>query len=46
VETFYRKHMEGKDKLEALTLARTEIRKNGFDHPFFWAGLILAGETN
>jgi tetratricopeptide (TPR) repeat protein len=46
VETFYRKHMEGKDKLEALTLARNEIRKNGFDHPFFWAGLILAGETN
>jgi hypothetical protein len=46
VETLYRKLMEGHDKLEALTLARKEIRENGFDHPFFWAGLILAGETN
>jgi hypothetical protein len=46
VETFYRHIMEGKDKLTALTLARKEIRENGFDHPYFWAGLILAGETH
>ena len=46
VETFYKHIMEGKDKLTALTLARKEIRKNGFDHPYFWAGLILAGETH
>jgi tetratricopeptide (TPR) repeat protein len=46
VETFYRKLMEGRDKLDALTLARNEIRQNGFDHPFFWAGLILTGERD
>lgn len=46
VETFYSRLMEGKNKIEALTLARNEIRKNGFDHPFFWAGLILTGEAN
>ncbi len=46
VETFYAKLMQGKDKLQALTLARNEIRKAGYDHPFFWAGLILTGETD
>lgn len=46
VETFYQKLMEGRDKLESLTLARKDIRQNGYDHPFFWAGLILAGETH
>ncbi len=46
VETFYAKLMQGEDKLQALTSARNEIRKAGYDHPFFWAGLILAGETN
>jgi len=45
VETFYKHIMEGKDKLTALYLARKEIRENGFNHPYFWAGLILAGET-
>jgi CHAT domain-containing protein len=37
---------EGKSKSEALASARTEIRGKGFDHPFFWAGFILVGETN
>jgi hypothetical protein len=36
----------GKRKLEALSLATEEIRKRGFDRPFFWAGFILVGEAN
>jgi len=37
---------EGKSKLEALKLAREEIRKDGFDHPIFWAAFILVGEAD
>jgi tetratricopeptide (TPR) repeat protein len=44
VRSFFRHLEEGKPKLEALQLARTEIRKQGYDHPFFWAPFILAGE--
>ncbi|MEI6135562.1 MAG: CHAT domain-containing protein, partial [Desulfomonile sp.] len=46
VEGFFRHIKEGKNKLEALKLARDEIRKNGYDHPFFWASFILVGEVN
>jgi len=34
----------GKDKLTALRQARSELRKAGYRHPFFWAGFILVGE--
>lgn len=44
--TLFFKHLkEGKPKLEALTLARRELRNRGFDHPFFWASFVLVGET-
>lgn len=46
VKSFFQQMKEGKGKSEALALARTEIRSRGFDHPFFWAGLILVGEAN
>ena len=46
VEAFFKNLKEGKNKLEALKLARDEIRKNGYDHPFYWAPFILVGETN
>jgi CHAT domain-containing protein len=46
VESFFRHMKEGKNKLEALRLAREEGRKAGYDHPFFWAPFILVGETN
>ena len=46
VKSFFRNMKEGKSKSEALASARTEIRGKGFDHPFFWAGFILVGETN
>ena len=46
VESFFKHLKEGKSKLEALKLARDEIRKAGYDHPFFWAPFILVGEVN
>jgi tetratricopeptide (TPR) repeat protein/CHAT domain-containing protein len=45
-EVFLRGIAEGKSKLEALQMARKEVRKQGFDHPFFWASFILVGEIN
>jgi tetratricopeptide (TPR) repeat protein len=46
VESFFRHLREGKNKLEALRLARKEIRQVGFEHPFFWAPFILVGEVD
>ncbi len=46
MKDFFKYLNEGKSKLEALQLARAELRKNGFDHPFFWAAFVLAGEAN
>jgi CHAT domain-containing protein len=45
-EGFYKQVKEGKNKLEALRLAKEEIRKAGYDHPFYWAPFILVGEVN
>lgn len=45
VTGFFKHLREGKNKLEALKLARDEIRKAGYDHPFFWAPFILVGEV-
>ncbi len=44
VESFFRWLRKGKDKLEALSLARRDVRDAGYDHPFFWAPFILVGE--
>jgi CHAT domain-containing protein len=46
VESFFKHLQAGKNKLEALRLARNEIRKPGYDHPFFWASFILVGEID
>jgi len=46
VESFFRNLKQGKSKLESLKLAREEIRKAGYEHPFFWAPFILVGETD
>ncbi len=46
VESFFKHLKEGKSKLESLKLAREEIRKAGYDHPFFWAPFILVGEVD
>lgn len=34
----------GKKSQEALKLARTDIRREGYEHPFYWAPFILIGE--
>jgi tetratricopeptide (TPR) repeat protein len=46
VDSFFKHLREGKNKLEALRLARKEIRDQGYDHPFYWASFILVGEVN
>lgn len=46
VESFFRRLKKGESKLEALGSAREEIRKDGYDHPFFWAPFILVGEVD
>ncbi|MDM8522202.1 CHAT domain-containing protein [Desulfococcaceae bacterium HSG8] len=43
-EKFFSHIKDGKDKADALRLARQEIRKRGYDHPFFWAPFVLHGE--
>ena len=32
---------QGKDHIEALRMARADIRQAGYDHPFFWAPFIM-----
>ncbi len=46
VENFFRHVKGGRNKLDALTLSRREIREMGFEHPFYWAPFILVGEAN
>lgn len=45
VERFFYYLQDGKDKSTALRMARKDIRKIGYDHPFFWAPFILIGES-
>ncbi len=45
VESFLRHLKAGKQKSEALQLARRDIRKDGYEHPFYWAAFVLAGEV-
>jgi CHAT domain-containing protein len=44
-ESFFQHLKDGKSKLQALQMARSEIRNSGYDHPFFWAAFILVGEA-
>ena len=46
VEGFFKHLNHGKSKQESLGLARHEIRKGGYDHPFFWSAFILVGEAH
>jgi CHAT domain-containing protein/Tfp pilus assembly protein PilF len=43
---FYRYLSEGKDKAQALRLAKIKMIRSKFSHPFFWAGFILNGDFN
>jgi len=41
----YFNHLKGgKDRLEALRLARLDLRQAGYEHPFYWGAFILVGE--
>lgn len=46
VEKFFEHLNAGKNKLEALQLARDDVRNAGYRHPFFWAPFILVGEVD
>ncbi|MGH7966641.1 MAG: CHAT domain-containing protein, partial [Candidatus Binatia bacterium] len=43
-EKFFTYVHEGKGKLDALRQARADVRKAGYEHPFFWAPFIVVGE--
>lgn len=45
VESLFQHIKQGRAKLDSLRLARKEIRRQGFEHPFFWAAFILVGEV-
>jgi len=45
VDSLFRRIKEGKSRLEALKLARQEVREKGYEHPFFWASFIMVGEA-
>jgi len=42
--SYYKYLKQGKDKAEALTLAKRELRRQGYYNPFYWAPFILMGE--
>ncbi|MFC1835015.1 CHAT domain-containing tetratricopeptide repeat protein [Thermodesulfobacteriota bacterium] len=46
VASFVKFTKQGKSKLEALKLARGELRSSGYDHPFYWASFILVGDVD
>jgi CHAT domain-containing protein len=43
-EHFFGYLKEGKDKLEALRQARTDLRQAGYENPYYWSAFILVGE--
>ena len=43
-EKFFGYLKQGQGKLEALRHARADIRRAGYEHPFFWAPFLLVGE--
>jgi tetratricopeptide (TPR) repeat protein len=45
VQAFFKYLAQGQGKMQALKLARAEVRNGGYDHPFFWAPFILVGES-
>ncbi len=46
VESLFRRLKEGHQKPVALKMAREDIRAQGYDHPYFWAGFVLNGDQN
>ena len=46
VESLFRRLKEGYKKPMALKMARDDVRAQGYDHPYFWAGFVLNGDQN
>jgi CHAT domain-containing protein len=42
-ERFFFHLKAGKTKRQALRLARADVRRAGYEHPFYWAPFILIG---
>jgi len=42
--SYYRYLKQGRDKAQALSLAKRELRRKGYYNPFYWAPFILHGE--
>ncbi len=42
---FYGFLTEGKSKAQALRLAKLRLLNSKFEHPFYWAGFILSGDS-
>jgi tetratricopeptide (TPR) repeat protein len=42
-ERFFAHLKEGKTRRQALRLARADVRRAGYEHPFYWAPFILIG---
>lgn len=46
VRSFFKSIYQGKSKLEAMSIAKSQIRRNGkYRNPYFWAPFILIGDT-
>lgn len=43
---FYRYLSEGKDKAQALRLAKLRMLDSRYSHPFYWASFVLNGDYN
>ena len=41
--SFFKYLRQGKEPREAMRLARSQIRRQGYEHPFYWAAFILVG---
>jgi len=41
---FFKQLKAGRTPSEALALARSEIRRQGYEHPFYWSAFILMGK--
>jgi CHAT domain-containing protein len=46
MEHFFTHLQAGVPKLEAWTRARSDLRAQGYDHPFFWAPFIMVGGSD
>jgi CHAT domain-containing protein len=44
MEQFFKNVKEGKTRLQSWQDAKREVRKAGFEHPFFWSAFILVGD--